>query len=100
MRKMGAARPKTAKFKLPNGMGDTQHLMPLRIRYSNIFEFKFGPKPAPPRLNVANLDRRANRLRQHSGDGFFPSMDRRQHPILGDRKSTRLNSSHVSISYA
>src|SRR5699024_11963444 len=42
-------------------------------------------------------------LRQHLADlvgGFLAALDRIDGAERGDRKSTRLNSSHVSISYA
>src|SRR6266704_1619313 len=40
------------------------------------------------------------RPRQHGGAGLLRHQRVKPHPIQRDRKSTRLNSSHVSISYA
>src|SRR5205085_12050864 len=48
---------------------------------------------------VARRDQ-PERLRAGSESRGPPPMGRRPRPLLGDRKSTRLNSSHSQISYA
>src|SRR5207249_12144724 len=80
-----------------------------------LFIFFFFNAPAPPEIYTLSLHdalpilaprhgtlwRRIARIRSGGGNGFV-TLGRRPHPPVGaaDRKSTRLNSSHVSISYA
>src|SRR5438067_10710198 len=53
------------------------------------------------RLRAARPRARPHRPRGRVGEGHAGgACDRRAVPDAGDRKSTRLNSSHVSISYA
>src|SRR5690606_39315820 len=53
-----------------------------------------------PAVNVINLIYEAKHYERQSKDYEFGSEAMRDHWQSGDRKSTRLNSSHVKISYA
>src|SRR3712207_8368873 len=76
--------------------------------YTTLFRsdvLRVGPRLLDPRLGLAELHRgdRLERLRDLGDvlDGAYLALEvaERRH-CLGDRKSTRLNSSHANISYA
>src|SRR5690349_23131130 len=82
-----------------------RHLLRLARRIPDVADvFPLGPV----RVGEPNAQRGASvpvgpvaaaRLAAHSG-GLHPDADRALSILSGDRKSTRLNSSHVEISYA
>src|SRR5439155_20373180 len=59
---------------------------------------KLHPAPPYPRRHRPATDRLTQRLGHAVADGELTLLELRQHER--DRKSTRLNSSHVAISYA
>src|SRR5699024_12508088 len=87
------------------------------VHFSSFFFLMIRPPPPSTLFPYTTLFRSAPLCRHSSGDGMYTeysmqslsgrlsaplySGGRRYHrPSAGDRKSTRLNSSHVSISYA
>src|SRR5690606_41989158 len=74
------------------------HSFPTR-RSSDLRAHQCGTADHPQRADLRQQTCGANLRRQRRpGTAAPPSRGRR--PLLGDRKSTRLNSSHVKISYA
>src|SRR5699024_12802333 len=69
--------------------------------FSSFFFFMFRPPPSSTLFPYTTLFRSVQRLRAQP-DQFFAQRSHRLDPARHrrDRKSTRLNSSHVSISYA
>src|SRR5690625_6236394 len=56
--------------------------------------------PPPPGVQPAPLWGREDHVRELLGDRVGDVRARKQHTRVEDRQSTRLNSSHVAISYA
>src|SRR5438874_5150395 len=64
--------------------------------YTTLFRF-LEPRRLPGRVRESRTSTAGSWRRSNSQPGF---RDRRQAGRAGDRESTRLNSSHVEISYA
>src|SRR5207249_6765611 len=96
--------PAAHAFSSPRRRPPTSTLFP----YTTLFRSQ--PRARPPDRGghgaAAHARRPALPLHRHAGAGGGAARGRadggpaRQHPERQDRKSTRLNSSHVSISYA
>src|SRR5437867_11716591 len=68
--------------------------------YTTLFRSHVAP-PAVDRVLLARLRARVVDVRAAPvGDGRVVFLDAREHLLVEDRKSTRLNSSHRTISYA
>src|SRR5690349_22312417 len=81
---------------------------PTLFPYTTLFRSRHEPREHHARLAssslrgglVAKPDHEMGRWREGPGLGELRQRARRGPPFLADRKSTRLNSSHVEISYA
>src|SRR5690349_22323623 len=66
--------------------------------------FFFFYLPGPPRALHSFPTRRSSDFRTRhapaASEGRDPPLEKAERPVRADRKSTRLNSSHVEISYA
>src|SRR5438067_7502398 len=74
--------------------------IPSRLRYSRNAAPAITPQtlPIPPRMTIERM--RIEMLKKKSSGKTPVLIVANQAPATQDRKSTRLNSSHVSISYA
>src|SRR5438477_5399240 len=67
--------------------------------YTTLFRSHFGRNAKRLKNTIADLDR-AHLLRLGKAGNVRRARDPNSQRLKGDRKSTRLNSSHMSISYA
>src|SRR2546430_5405588 len=68
--------------------------------YTTLFRSPFASGRAMAEKSAATDDINASRLPRWRGFNLQGKFSMPQHPYDGDRKSTRLNSSHSQISYA